>query len=335
MIAGELEIRIAAVYDQLNKDLTAATAVSAKAGQAAGQQFGSGFETVSSGYFQKASDQLKTKFAKAFSGFNLAQNVAGGIEEGLRSGSWETALQSSLRSIPFGGLAEAIASAIFEGLTGAKAMEAEQAAMREREKINQEYRNRYTKLETERIQTVQQAEVDAAMEQDRRRGLTEKARLDIFNARTATNERLAQTTEKREKDKILEIQAIREKAIRDRLARELKAIDEAEAKEKEAIERKAKAEREAKEKQESERKAREIEKIDAEMKTRLDALREQQAAVQGSVGTIQTAHGAFKFASYTDAEKKQIDRSILEEIKTISATAQRMRDAVQVSGGFN
>lgn len=332
MIAGELEIRIAAVYDQLNRDLTAAATSSSRAGQQAGAQFGQQFGTASSTYLSQAADSIKFKFQKALQGANLAQTFANSLEAGIRSGSASEAVSAAIRSIPIvGGLIDAVSEAIVEGITGAKAAAAAEALRSEQERKATEFRNRLTKLEVERIQTVQQAEVEAAMEVDKRRGLIEKARLDIFNARAQTNERLAQNLDKQERDRIQEIQRLREKAIRDRLQRELKALDDADAKARQ-IEDERKA-REAKELQD--RKDKEMARIDEEAKRRIDILREQQVAVQSSVSTIQTAHGSFRFASYTDQEKKQIDRSILEEIKTISATASRMRDAVQNGGGFN
>ena len=332
MIAGELEIRIAAVYDQLNRDLAAATAASAKAGQSSGAQFGQQFGTASSTYMSQAADSIKMKFQKALQGANLAQTFANSLEAGIRSGSASEATAAAIRSIPIvGGLIDAVAEAIVEGITGAKAAAAAEALRSEQERKATEFRNRLTRLEVERIQTVQHAEVEAAMDVDKRRGLVEKARLDIFNARAQTNERLAQNIDKQERDRIQEIQRIREQAIKDRLQRELKALDEADAKAKQVEdERKA---REAKELQD--KKDREMARIDEEAKRRIEVLREQQVAVQSSVSTIQTAHGSFRFSSYTEQEKKQVDKSILEEIKTISATAARMRDAVQAGGGFN
>jgi DNA repair exonuclease SbcCD ATPase subunit len=332
VIAGDLEIRIAAVYDQLNRDLAAATAASAKAGQSSGAQFGQQFGTASSTYMSQAADSIKMKFQKALQGANLAQTFANSLEAGIRSGSASEAATAAIRSIPIvGGLMDAVAEAIVEGITGAKAAAAAEALRSEQERKATEFRNRLTRLEVERIQTVQQAEVEAAMDVDKRRGLVEKARLDIFNARAQTNERLAQNVDKQERDRIQEIQRIREQAIKDRLQRELKALDEADAKAKQVEdERKA---REAKELQD--KKDREMARIDEEAKRRIEVLREQQVAVQSSVSTIQTAHGSFRFSSYTEQEKKQVDKSILEEIKTISATAARMRDAVQAGGGFN
>jgi len=335
VIAGELEIRIAAVYDQLNRDLAAAQTASARAGQQSGQQFGQQFDTASSSYMQRAADQLKTKFAKSLSGMNIAMNLANGLEASIKSGSGEDAWRSALRSIPFGGLAEAIGDSIVEAVTGQKAEQAAQEAARIAENARTEARNRLKRLEIERVQTVQQAEIDAAAETDKRKAAIEKARLDIYNARNATNQRLVDALDKQERTKIEEIQKLREQAIKDRLQRELRAIDEMEAKERKAQEEREKKEREAAERQEAERRKREIDRIDSEMKQRIDALREQQVAVQSSVSSVQTAHGTFRYSSYTDAEKKQIDRSILEEIKTISATAAAMRNAVNAGGGFN
>jgi len=330
VIAGDLEIRIAAVYDQLNRDLAAATAASAKAGQSSGAQFGQQFGTASSTYMSQAADSIKMKFQKALQGANLAQTFANSLEAGLKSGSADAALSAAVRGIPiFGGLMDELTRQIAYGEELAL-REAEDAA-KELERKRSEFRNRLTRLEVERIQTVQQAEIDAAMEVDKRRALMEKARLDIFNARAQTNERLTQNIDKQERDRIQEIQRLREQAIKDRLQRELKALDEADAKAKQVEdERKA---REAKELQD--KKDREMARIDEEAKRRIEVLREQQIAVQSSVSTIQTAHGSFRFSSYTEQEKKQVDKSILEEIKTISATAARMRDAVQAGGGFN
>jgi Zn finger protein HypA/HybF involved in hydrogenase expression len=333
LIAGDLEIRIAAVYDQLNRDLRTAEQASARSGAASGQQFGQQFGTASTTYLSQTADSIGAKFRKALQGANLAQTFANSIEAGIRSGSTEESVKAVMRSIPFvGGLVDAVAEAISEGITGAKALAAAEAARAEQEKKAVEFRTRLTKLEVERIQTVQQAEVDAAMEVYKRKGLIEKARLDIFNARAQTNERLTQNLDKQERDKIQEIQRLREQAIKDRLQRELRALDEADAKAKQ-IEDERKA-REAKELQD--KKDREIARIEEEAKARASTLREQAAAVQSSVSSFSTSFGTFKFSSYTEAEKKQVDRDILDQIKSIYAEARRLRDAVQAGGGgFN
>lgn len=333
MIAGDLEIRIAAVYDQLNRDLKSAEQASARSGTAAGTQFGQGFDNSSSTYLQRAADGIKMKFAKALSGANLAATFANSIEVGIQSGSASEAVQAAIKSIPIvGGLMIAVADAIHEGMTGEKAQAAVEELRRASEKKATEFRNRLTRLEVERIQTVQEAEVAAAMEVDKRRGAIEKARLDIFNSRAQTNERLTQNLDKQERDRIQEIQRLREQVIKDRLQRELRALDEADRKERDAAEEKKR--REAADI--ADKKAKEMARIDEEAKRKIDVLREQQMSVQTAVGTLQTAHGAFRFAAYTDTEKKQVDQSILSEIKMISETARRMKDAVQSgSGGFN
>jgi len=333
LIAGDLEIRIAAVYDQLGRDLKAAEQTSARSGAVSGQQFGREFGTASTTYLSQAADGIKVKFQKALSGANLAATFANSLEAGIRAGSVEAAANAAIGSIPiFGGLINAIADAVHEGMTGEKAKAAALAMQKDIERQAVEFRNRLTRLEVERIQTVQQAEVDAAMEVDKRKGLIEKARLDIFNARAQTNERLTQNLDKQERDKIQEIQRLREQAIKDRLQRELRALDEADAKAKQ-IEDERKA-REAKEIQD--KKDREIARIDEEAGRRAAALREQSAAVQSSVSSFSTSFGTFKFSSYTEAEKKQVDRDILDQIKSIYAEARRLRDAVQSGGGgFN
>lgn len=333
MIAGDLEIRIAAVYDQLNRDLKAAEQTSARSGAVSGQQFGQQFGTASTTYLSQAADGIKVKFQKALSGANLAATFANSLEAGIRSGSAEESVKAAVRAIPIvGGLIDAVADAIVEGVTGAKALAAAEAARAEQEKKAVEFRNRLVKLEVERIQTVQQLEIDAAMEVDKRNGLIEKARLDIFNARAQTNERLTQNLDKQERDKIQEIQRLREQAIKDRLQRELRALDEADAKAKQ-IEDDRKA-REAKEIRD--KKDREIARIDEEAGRRAAALREQSAAVQSSVSSFSTSFGTFKFSSYTEAEKKQVDRDILDQIKSIYAEARQLRNAVQSgAGGFN
>lgn len=333
MIAGDLEIRIAAVYDQLGRDLKAAEQTSARSGMVSGQQFGREFGNASTTYLSQAADGIKVKFQKALSGANLAATFANSLEAGIRSGSAEESVKAAIRAIPIvGGLIDAVAEAIVEGVTGAKALAAAEAVRAEQEKKAVEFRTRLTKLEVERIQTVQQAEVDAAMEVDKRKGLVEKARLDIFNARAQTNERLAQNIDKQERDKIQEIQRLREQAIKDRLQRELRALDEADAKARQ-IEEERKA-REAKELQD--KKDREIARIEEEAGRRAEALREQSAAVQSSVSSFSTSFGTFKFSSYTEAEKKQVDRDILDQIRSIYAEARRLRDAVQSgAGGFN
>jgi hypothetical protein len=179
LIAGDLEIRIAAVYDQLGRDLKAAEQTSARSGMVSGQQFGREFDNASSTYLAQAANGIKLKFQKALSGANLAATFANSLEAGIRSGSAEESVKAAIRAIPIvGGLIDAVADAVVEGVTGAKAMAAAEAARAEQEKKAVEFRTRLTKLEVERIQTVQQAEVDAAMEVDKRTGLFEKARLD-------------------------------------------------------------------------------------------------------------------------------------------------------------
>lgn len=333
MIAGDLEIRIAAVYDQLNRDLKAAEQTSARSGAVSGQQFGQQFGTASTTYLSQAADGIKVKFQKALSGANLASTIANSLEAGIRSGSNEEAVKAAVAAIPIvGGLMNAISDAVVEAMTGREATAALNKAAKEQARQAIESRNRMVKLEVERIQTVQQADVDAAMEVDKRKGLIEKARLDIFNARAQTNERLAVQMDKQERDKIQEIQRLREQAIKDRLQRELRALDEADAKAKQ-IEDERKA-REAKEIQD--KKDREIARIDEEAGRRAAALREQSAAVQSSVSSFSTSFGTFKFSSYTEAEKKQVDRDILDQIKSIYAEARQLRNAVQSgAGGFN
>jgi len=61
-------------------------------------------------------------------------------------------------------------------------------------------------------------------------------------------------------------------------------------------------------------------------------LEEERTAAMSAVGTTSTAFGTFRFSSYTDAEKKAIDKDIAAKLGTIATEIKRLADNPQSIG---
>lgn len=348
MIAGDLEIRIAAVYDQLSSDLKAAEQASARSGGAAGDGYGKGFEKGIKGYLQRTADQIQMQLGKAFQATNIARTFAAGLEEGAKGANFGDVIVNTVKSLPLiGTLASMIESGISIGL-GTAEQEAKLAAARIREAEATQALTQVQKRDEEVTRQKYQNEMEEALRvEDRRKAAQIKARMEFHEIEVRKAADLENAKSESERRSIVERSVLEFEATRKRLEDQYRTIDEAEAeaesKRQEAAQKKADDERrfyedlyEYLDKQEQkmaedERKMWEdiadyVDEISKKAEKRIEDLRKQaqdiekeRADVASQVGTVSTSFGTFRFSPYTEQEKKQIDREMVAKLTAIAA----------------
>jgi hypothetical protein len=322
MNAGKIEISVSANYADLERQLREVTDKSTAAGRTAGRGLAQEFDRAASSF----SSGIGAKIAGGIAFDKVARGLANALKAGAEGAEWEEVLLSGLRSLPIvGTLSDLISAGIDAGLgfSEQRRIQAEQLetaekvrkAAEERGKTERTIRDDIEKQRTreeEIVRKIALASVEA--EQDAR-----------LSARLRAEEEIARLARQKETELDAARSAEQEKSIERRYAKERELVDanlqkeyrEIETKEKEAAQRDA------------ERSAAIREKQLEEARTQIEKLEERRQTVASETGTAQTRLGTFRFAAYTDREKKEVDAAILAEIRQI-----RAKTGTIAQGGF-
>lgn len=276
--------------------------------------------------FVKQQDGLATNFAKsvqnsirgAFAAAAVAAALRTTLESAAEGANIGDSLAAGIKSIPVIG---AVASAFETGLGLALGVFDEERKTEQMRKSAQELEARAERVAQEAAKReeqilerkdqvadlVAQKEVRAAMEAgDERLAATLEAERQIAALRKRIDEELGNAKWEDEKQ-----------GIRDLYAAEKALIDQQRDEKYEEIARKeAEVQKKAAEAEQKRR-----EETLAALKTDLESIQSQRDAIRGATASASTAIGEFKFAAYTDSEKKQLDQDLLSQVRQINSKA--------------
>lgn len=351
MNAGSIEISVEADYEQLQSSMEKSVKGATKAGAEAGSGFGGKFAEAQSKYIDKAIADISNKMRKAFGAVAIGTALSSTLEKAAAGSSFSEAIVSSIKSIPIIGL---VATIIESGIKlGAGAYESEQRTLRGQQRLKEAEEGLRIALDNEKkIDDGKKASELARQDGSFRLGM-ERAKASgdavklLEESRFQENQLLwreqqekllaaKSDTEKKNldmvyfyekeaiktkydfevKEAIKAKQEIADKELKDDQERVAKLSESmAKAIEKEAEDR-AKLDQEAAEKLQE--RLIEADKMRAEAALKGD---EDRLKVAQSTGSMATSFGSFTFAGYTDEQKKEVDKSILETIKDINKKA--------------
>lgn len=312
MNAGKIDITVSANYSMLEQQLASAATRSEALGRAAGSKFGDAFDRAGSkflGSFTAKLNRLGT-FEMAMRGIATSFRS---LAEG-RSGS--EAIQDLIDTLPGIGSVNAALREMAGYLMGMPQQEKAQ-----REMVEAAERTR--KATEQRLATQKEISDSIQRNADREREIA--ASMSISKAEESGDQRL--TARLKADEELARLEARRLKELADVRSKEQEAsIERVYKKERDLVE--SNLEREYREiaskeaeiaAQKSEKDAERRERDREEGQKRIEELEARRTDVASETGTAQTRLGTFRFAAYTDAEKKQIDAAILAEIRTIRA----------------
>lgn len=347
MNAGSIEISIAANYQQLQTALQQSVQASTQAGTQAGQAFGQNFQQGQTRYIDRAIQDITGKMTKAFGAVAIGNALAKTLEAGASGVPWDKAITDAIDSIPiiniFTSIIESSLSLAFgnfeaeQKLVRAKEREAdaeeklkaaqervkaEKDAQREASDASYRYliqqaralgnEKRAIELELNRdIEHIQRERADklASAKSDAEKEAIDRAsKLD----RAAAEDKAKFALQKMEKAQ----QEIADKALADDQERVRKVAEERAKAEQKAGDERAKADLEAAKKLEDR-----LVKADEMRKEAAMTAEATGAEFARSTGSMSTSFGTFTFKGYTDDEKRQVDQSILQQVKDINKKA--------------
>ena len=314
MNAGKIEISVSANYADLERQLREVTDKSTAAGRTAGRGLAQEFDRAASSF----SSGIGAKIASGIAFDKIARGLANALKAGAEGAEWQDVLLSGLKSLPIvGTIADLISAGIDAGLgfSEQRRLQAEQLetaekvrkAAEERGKTERSIRDDIEKQRTREEEIVRKMAIQSAESE----GDARKA------ARLKAEDEIARLQKQKQEELDAARSAAQERSIESRYAKERQLVDqnlereyrEIESKEKEAASREAERLQAIREKQ--------LE----ESRTQIEKLEQRRESVASETGTAQTRLGTFRFAAYSDAEKKAIDAAILAEIRQIRAKA--------------
>lgn len=351
MNAGNIEITVSANYTQLQTALQQSVQTSTQAGQQAGQGFGENFERGQTRYIDRALQDIQGKLKKAFGAVAIGQALAGTLERAAEGAGWGESIVQSIKSTPIVGIAATIIESSFK--LGFGNFEAEQKLKRSQERLAESEEQLKIALENDkkRSDRIAQSERDrqdaafrhglerAQMSGDKIAVIELEQQRDKAMAWRTFQEKTAEAMSKQEKDNLqvlydteiyyinlrashardLELknrQEIADKQLKDDQERVRKVAESTAKEEAKASEERFKADMDAVNAlQERLQKADEM-RADAAAKAEDDRL-----AFARSTGSVSTSFGQFNFRGYTDNDKKQVDESILSQVREINKKA--------------
>ena len=342
MNAGSIEIAIAASYAQFENDLKKVAQAAGPGGQQAGDAFGRGFETTSQTYIQRTADQIKVQVSKATNALNIGKTLAAGLEEGAKGAGLGEILTNTIKSIPMIGIFASMTESIISWSLGVAEEEAKAAAARVKEEFALQAASQTAQKSEEVSKQRMRNELEQALrDDDKRRAAQVKARAEFHDIELRKQADLEEAKSKTEKQLIIERANLEFEATRKRLEDEYALIEKAEQ---EKEQKKADAAQKLAEQDQrlledmwswlndtAKKKTDELAKQAAarikDLTKEAADIEKERAAAMSEVGTVSTAFGTFRFSAYTDAEKKQIDKEMLDKLRTIATEITRLNTA--------
>jgi hypothetical protein len=359
MNGGKIEITIAAVYGQFEQDMKKAATAASAGGRQAGQKFGEGFSAGSTTYIDRTINDIRGKLTKAVSAFTIVSAFSAALEEGAKGASIADSIAAGLKSIPVVGAFVTIGENLGKIIMRTAAKEAAAQETIEGQarlnQINQDRIDRQKKAQEEQARRAEEmarkvadinknieAQIDA---RDKARHEAKISRLErenqvflVLQEERARKE--AEIYEKMQKERVAARTADEEKAILDRYNAELALVRELDSRRVAELNKANDEERErnrTEQQQEAQRRARMIAEEEAKALEEINRLREQGVAAQSMVGTISTSFGTYKFAGYSDSEKKANDSAIRKAIEAVKENTRKLVDEIKrtgTAGGF-
>ncbi len=322
MNAGKIDITVSANYAMLEQQLVTAATRSEALGRQAGSKFGDAFDRAGSqflGGFYSKLGKLGT--------FEMSMRAIATSFKSLSEGrSGAEAIQDLIDTLPGIGSVNAALREMTSYLMGIPQQEAAQ-----REMVEAAERTR--KATEQRLAT--QKEITESIQRNAEREREIASSMSISKAEESGDTRLAARLKADEE--LARLEARRQKDLADVRSQEQEnSVERVYRKERELIE--ANLERQYREisakeaeiaQQQAQKDAERREREREEAQRRIGDLEKQRQDVGSATGTAQTRLGTFRFAAYSDAEKKQIDQAILSEIRGI-----RSKTSSIASGGI-
>jgi len=354
MNGGKIEISIAAVYGQFEQDMKKAAETASAGGRKAGQKFGEGFSAGSTTYIDRTINDIRGKLTKAVSAFSIISAFSAALEAAAEGASIGDAIAAGLKSTPvigqFYSIGESLGKIIRDEAAKDKAAEETIQTQSRLNQVNQDRIDRQRKAQEDAARRAEEAakkraDIDRSM--DAQIDARDKARHDrtmlmleeqgdkrkmiseeFFRKEVEIHDRLRKDlAASRSEDESFEIQRRYEaeldlaKSVKDYKLREAASAAKEEAERRSAVE-----------KRETERRAEMIAKAEKEARDEISRLESQGVAAQSMVGTISTSLGTYKFAGYTDNEKKQNDGAIRRGIEAVKENTRKMIEEIRKSG---
>ena len=359
MNGGKIEISIAAVYSQFEADMKKAAAAAVPGGKAVGKGFADGFSSGSTGYIDRAINDIRGKLTKAVGAFTIVNAFGEALKAAAEGGDWAASIERGIKSIPvvgtFVGWGESLYDIINQ--TAAKAAASQDLIAKQQRlnainkaKIDAESKAREVaaaeakiaeeqsrKIAEQRAKTIEKATRESSFVQaeieirqleaigDRRAAIMKQAELEARKAffEIVEQQRADQTHE--EGMAIRKLGQLRRELINQEMRDRLSALDkEEEETRKRAAEEEAKRQRQIEE---------ETKKLLEREKELVAAAQEERLSLGAATGSIGTSFGTFKFGAYTDTEKKANDKAMVSKLESIAKSSQATVDELKRGGG--
>jgi hypothetical protein len=359
MNGGKIEISIAAVYSQFEADMKKAAAAAVPGGKAVGKGFADGFSSGSTGYIDRAINDIRGKLTKAVGAFTIVNAFGEALKAAAEGGDWAAAIERGIKSIPvvgtFVGWGESLYDIINQ--TAAKAAASQDALAQQQRlnainkaKIDAESKAREVaaaeakiaeeqakKVAEQRARTIEKATRESSFVQaeieirqleaigDRRSAIMKQAELDARKVFFETADQQLSTLTNEEADAIRKLGELRRNLISEEMKQRLDAIN----REEEETARKA-AEEDARRQRQIEDETRKLMEREKEL---VAAAQEERLALGAATGSVSTSFGTFKFGAYTDTEKKANDKAMVSKLDSIAKSSQATVDELKRGGG--
>lgn len=327
MNAGNIYIGVEAVYEKLLAQFKDVASKSEQAGKGAGKAFSDGFAENAKDGSSKIVADIERKLKSALGATAITNALRAALRAGAEGQDWKDAILAGIKSIPIvGPLTQAFEDAI-KIATGRAEQDAERARAAAKQEQQREYsrqreqtaaleRDDIAKRGLDRQEARLRKEIASAVDaEDKRLEARKKAELEVFRLARQRDSDLAKAFRDDRKAAIRQTYEDEAALVEQNLQREYRLIEQAEA---EVAADRAK--------KDQERIAKQLEGFQKD----ISDLEQKRIDFGKEIGTTSTAFGTFRFAAYTDDEKKRVDQSILAEIRAIKDRAAQL-----ASGGIS
>lgn len=327
MNAGNIYIGVEAVYEKLLAQFKDVATRSEQAGKGAGKAFADGFSENAKEGSSKIVAEIERKFKAALGATAITNALRAALRAGAEGQDWKDAILAGIKSLPLvGPLTQAFEDAI-KIATGQAEKDADRAREAARQQQQREYsrqreqtaaleRDDIAKRALDRQEARLRKEIASAVDaEDKRAEARKKAELELFRLARQRDADLSKAFRDDRKAAIRQTYEDEAALVEQNLQREYRLIEKAESE--------IEADRAEKTR---ERIAKELEGL----QSNIADLEQKRIDFGKEIGTTSTSFGTFRFAAYTDEEKKRVDQSILAEIRAIKDRAAQI-----ASGGIS